>query len=124
MALQVKRAYEPAKRADGTRVLVDRLWPRGLAKDKARIDLWLREIAPSTTLRKWFGHDPAKWKEFRARYSRELDRNAEAVKQLRGLARRGAVTLVYSAKDEEHNQAVALREYLTATRKPTRRKRS
>jgi uncharacterized protein YeaO (DUF488 family) len=125
MALRVKRAYEPATRGDGTRVLVDRLWPRGLAKDGAHIDLWLREIAPSTALRKWFGHDPAKWKQFRARYFRELDHNTDTVSQLRALARRGAVTLVYSARDEEHNQAVALRDYLAAKRKPsTRRKQS
>jgi uncharacterized protein YeaO (DUF488 family) len=125
MALRVKRAYEPATRGDRTRVLVDRLWPRGLAKDGAHIDLWLREIAPSTALRKWFGHDPAKWKQFRARYFRELDHNTDTVSQLRALARRGAVTLVYSARDEEHNQAVALRDYLAAKRKPsTRRKQS
>jgi uncharacterized protein YeaO (DUF488 family) len=125
MALRVKRAYEPATRGDRTRVLVDRLWPRGLAKDRAHIDLWLREIAPSTALRKWFGHDPAKWKQFRARYFRELDHNTDTVSQLRALARRGAVTLVYSARDEEHNQAVALRDYLAAKRKPsTRRKQS
>jgi uncharacterized protein YeaO (DUF488 family) len=120
MALRVKRAYEPASRGDGTRVLVDRLWPRGLAKDKARIDHWLKEIAPSTALRKWFNHDPAKWEKFRARYCRELKRNTEAVKELRALARGGPVTLVYSARNEDHNQAVALRDYLAAP--PPRRK--
>jgi uncharacterized protein YeaO (DUF488 family) len=116
MAIRLKRAYEPAKRADGTRVLVDRLWPRGLSKEKARIDHWFKEIAPSTALRKWFGHDPARWERFRERYRRELDGNAGEVDKLRALARRGTVTLVYSAKDEEHNQAVALRDYLGSKR--------
>jgi uncharacterized protein YeaO (DUF488 family) len=112
MAIRLKRAYEPPKRGDGTRVLVDRLWPRGVSKDAAKIDHWFKEIAPSTALRKWFNHDPAKWEKFRERYFRELDRNG-AVKDLRALARRRTVTLVYSAKDEEHNQAVALKEYLS-----------
>ena len=113
MAIRLKRAYEPAKRGDGTRVLVDRLWPRGVSKEAARIERWLKEIAPSTALRKWFNHDPAKWEKFRERYFRELDRNAEGVNELRALARGRTVTLVYSAKDEEHNQAVALKEYLS-----------
>ena len=113
MAIHLKRAYEPAKRSDGTRVLVDRLWPRGLSKEKAGIDHWFKEIAPSTALRKWFNHDPAKWEKFRERYFRELDRNAEAVKEFWALARGRTVTLVYSAKDEVHNQAVALKEYLS-----------
>jgi uncharacterized protein YeaO (DUF488 family) len=118
MAIRLKRAYEPASRNDGTRVLVDRLWPRGLSKEKARIDHWLREIAPSTALRKWFNHDPEKWEKFRERYFRELDRNADVVKELRALARGKTVTLVYSAKDEKHNQAVALRDYLAMKPKP------
>jgi uncharacterized protein YeaO (DUF488 family) len=122
MAIRLKRAYEPAKRADGTRVLVDRLWPRGLSKEKARIDHWFKEIAPSTALRKWFGHDPARWERFRERYRRELDENAGAVDQLRALARRGTVTLVFGAKDELHNQAVALRDYLGSKRARGRRR--
>ncbi|MGH7572580.1 MAG: DUF488 domain-containing protein [Gemmatimonadota bacterium] len=112
MTLKLKRAYEPAESGDGFRILVDRLWPRGVSKSSARIDLWLKEIAPSTTLRKWFGHDPAKWTEFRRRYFRELDQNREAIEEIQGHVRRGTVTLVYGAKDEEHNDAVALKEYL------------
>jgi uncharacterized protein YeaO (DUF488 family) len=124
MAIRLKRAYEPPKRGDGTRVLVDRLWPRGVSKEAAKIERWLKEIAPSTALRKWFNHDPSKWERFRERYFRELDRNGEVVDELRALARGRMVTLVYSAKDEEHNQAVALREYLShrpAGGRPARR---
>ena len=110
--VELKRAYEKPAEGDGLRILVDRLWPRGVAKSAARIDLWLKEIAPSTALRKWFGHDPAKWAEFRKRYFRELDANPEAVEQLKEHARQGKVTLVYGAKDQEHNDAVAIREYL------------
>lgn len=116
MSIELKRAYEPPAASDGFRVLVDRLWPRGVSKDSAAIDLWLRDIAPSTELRKWFAHDPAKWAEFRKRYFRELDGNEEAVRELRKHARRGKVTLVYGARDEEHNDAVALKEYLKAHR--------
>ena len=114
VTIKLKRAYESPARTDGTRVLVDRLWPRGISKKAARIDLWLREIAPSAELRKWFNHDPAKWAQFRQKYSRELDANGAVVDQLRELLRRGTVTLVYGAKDEEHNDAVALRDYLTS----------
>jgi uncharacterized protein YeaO (DUF488 family) len=113
MTIKLKRAYEPAAKADGTRVLVDRLWPRGVSKKAARIALWLREIAPSAELRKWFGHDPEKWSQFKKKYFRELDANTDAVDQLRKLIRGGTVTLVYGAKDEEHNDAVALKEYLS-----------
>lgn len=112
MGVQLKRAYEPPAASDGLRVLVDRLWPRGVSKEAARIDQWLKEIAPSAELRKWFGHDPAKWQEFRRRYFRELDEQQKAVAALRGHIRAGTVTLVYGAKDEQHNDAVALREYL------------
>lgn len=108
----IKRAYSPAEESDGKRVLVDRLWPRGLSKEKARIDLWLKEIAPSTELRKWFGHDPAKWNEFRRRYKAEIKANNEAVDELREIAKRGPVTLVYAARDEEHNDTVVLQEFL------------
>ncbi len=116
MVTKLKRAYEVPESGDGFRVLVDRLWPRGVSKDSARIDLWLKEIAPSAVLRKWFGHDPLKWTEFRKRYFRELDNNPGAVDQLRDHARRGLVTLVYGAKDREHNDAVALKEYLESHR--------
>lgn len=114
MTLKLKRAYEAAKRGDGKRILIDRLWPRGVSKSDAKIDLWLKEIAPSTALRKWFNHDPAKWEKFRAKYFQELDKNTEVVDLLCQHVRNGTVTLVYSAKDEEHNDAVALLEYLEA----------
>jgi len=108
----IKRAYEPPSPHDGTRVLVDRLWPRGVKKANARISQWMKEIAPSNELRKWFGHDPARWEEFRRRYKAELTTKRELVGQLRELAREGPITLVYSAHDEAHNQAVVLRETL------------
>ncbi|MGH7557604.1 MAG: DUF488 domain-containing protein [Gemmatimonadota bacterium] len=117
MPLKLKRAYEPPEPGDGFRILVDRLWPRGLSKSSAQIDLWLKEVAPSTELRKWFGHDPAKWAAFRRRYFRELEENPEAVEQLREHTRQGTVTLVYGARDEEHNDAVALEEYLAARKR-------
>ena len=110
--IRIKRAYEAPAAEDGERVLVDRIWPRGLRKEDAHIDLWLKEVAPSTTLRQWFGHDPARWEEFRHRYRVELARNHEPVEQLRARARSGTLTLVYSARDEQHNQAVVLRELL------------
>lgn len=105
----LKRAYEPRTPDDGTRVLIDRLWPRGLSKADAAVDLWLKEIAPSTELRKWFGHDPALWEEFQQRYTAEVRGHPEALEQLRDLARKGRLTLVYSAHDELHNDAVVLR---------------
>lgn len=115
----LKRAYEPYDPNDGFRILVDRLWPRGIEKHAAHIDLWLKEVAPSAELRKWFGHEPAKWEEFRKRYLVELKHNPEAVGMLAEHARHGVVTLVYGAKDEEHNQAVVLKEYLaTLTNTP------
>jgi uncharacterized protein YeaO (DUF488 family) len=117
MSIQLKRAYETGLESDGYRVLVDRLWPRGVSKQDAKIDLWLKEIAPSTDLRKWFGHDPAKWNEFRKRYAQELDNRPEIVKQLADLLEKRHVTLVYSAKNEEFNQAVALKEYLDTKHK-------
>jgi uncharacterized protein YeaO (DUF488 family) len=112
--VRIKRAYEPAKPADGHRVLVDRLWPRGVSKERAHLDEWLKDIAPSDALRKWFGHDPRRWAEFRERYLRELAAPAAEV-HLEGLARRagrGTVTLVYAAHDELHNDAVVLAEAL------------
>ena len=115
--LKIKRAYVPAKPADGYRVLVDRLWPRGVSKTSARIDVWLKDVAPSDALRKWFGHDPARWTEFAKRYRRELQANPEPLRQLQRLiAEHGSVTLVYSAHDEQHNQAVVLQEILRRRR--------
>ena len=113
-AIRIKRIYEPAAKGDGIRVLVDRVWPRGVTKEKAALDLWLKEIAPSTELRKWFGHDPGRWDEFRMRYRKELDENDEAVGQLNALIAKGPVTLLYSARDAEHNQAAALLDYLAS----------
>jgi len=112
--IKLKRAYQPARKDDGFRVLVDRLWPRGLTKQAARIDLWLKEIAPSAKLRKWFGHDPSKWSEFRKRYFRELEENHDTLAELENIVRKGRVTLVFGARDEEHNNAVALKEYLAS----------
>jgi uncharacterized protein YeaO (DUF488 family) len=110
--IQVKRAYDPPDPGDGARFLVDRLWPRGIKKEHLTIDGWIKEVAPSDELRKWFGHDPARWQEFRDRYFAELDDNSAALAPIRQAAQQGDVTLVYSAKDTEHNQAVALKEYL------------
>jgi uncharacterized protein YeaO (DUF488 family) len=115
--IALKRAYAPASREDGVRFLVERLWPRGVKKDELRLDAWLKETAPSTELRKWFSHDPAKWPRFRARYFRELDAAPEAWRPIVTAARRGTVTLVYSSHDEQHNNAVALREYLQRKRR-------
>lgn len=110
--LKLKRAYEPPARGDGTRILVDRLWPRGLKKDGAALDHWIKEIAPSPELRKWFGHDPERWSEFRRRYVRELAAQTEQLESIRALARRGTVTLIYAAHDEAHNHALVLRDIL------------
>jgi uncharacterized protein YeaO (DUF488 family) len=113
MTITLKRAYEAPTRADGWRVLVDRLWPRGVSKDEAHINLWLKEVAPSSELRKWFAHDPEKWPEFRKRYLSELRHNP-ALAELQALARQHArLTLVYAARDEMHNQAQLLKEVLT-----------
>lgn len=110
--VQIKRAYEASSPQDGTRVLVDRLWPRGVKKTDAHISEWMKEVAPSTELRKWFGHDPARWEDFRRRYKAELAGKKELLDNLRELARKSRLTLVYSAHDEAHNQAVVLREML------------
>ena len=110
--VKLKRAYESVDSEDGARVLVDRLWPRGVSKEGAALDQWMKEIAPSTELRKWFGHDPARWGEFRSRYSQELHQNTDLLTQLRSLARQGPLTLVYSAHDEIHNDSVVLRDVL------------
>jgi uncharacterized protein YeaO (DUF488 family) len=111
--IRVKRIYDPAEKEDGFRILVDRLWPRGLSEDKRKIDLWLKEIAPSNELRKWFAHDPAKWDEFQRKYEEELQTKRELLHELEQLEReKKIVTLLYSAKDEMHNQAVALNKVL------------
>jgi len=112
MNIQIKRVYEKPVKEDGQRILVDRLWPRGLTKEKASIDLWLKEIAPSTELRKWFGHDPEKWKEFQRKYHQELKNNKAQVSILKEHLKKGNVTLVYGAKDEEHNEALVLKEWI------------
>lgn len=113
MHITIKRVYETAAPGDGFRILVDRLWPRGLSKEKARVDLWLKDIAPSDELRRWFNHEEAKWPEFRRRYKEELDAAPGALREFREAAKgRTVVTLLYGAKDEQHNQAVVLRDYL------------
>lgn len=110
--IKLKRAYDQPSPDDGERILVERLWPRGLTKERAKIDLWLKDIAPSTELRKWFGHDPERWEEFRRRYRAELESNPEPVDLLRRKSRQGTVTFIYAAHDEERNGAVVLREFI------------
>jgi uncharacterized protein YeaO (DUF488 family) len=112
--IQVKRIYDPPRKSDGYRVLVDRIWPRGLSKDAARIDLWMKDIAPTTELRKWFNHDPARWTTFQEKYRAELSQLGERLDELRDRAKKEPVTLLYGAKDTEHNQAVVLRGVLAA----------
>jgi len=107
--VKLKRAYEPAAESDGLRILVDRLWPRGVSKAGAALDQWEKDISPSTALRKWFGHDPARWQEFRRRYAAQVRQHPEPLSRLRALARKQPITLVYSAHDEVHNDAVVLR---------------
>lgn len=113
MVIRTKRVYDKPSGSDGLRVLVDRLWPRGLRKEIACIDLWLKEAAPSDSLRKWFSHDPDKWDDFRKRYIEELSKNPGPLRELAGKSAKGTVTLLYAAKDSEHNNAVALKEYLS-----------
>ena len=110
--IRLKRAYEEPSEDDGTRILVERLWPRGVSKEEAAIDLWLKEVAPSNALRKWYGHDPDKWEEFRRRYWDELGEKPEVLDDLKRRLGEGPVTFVFAAKDEEHNSAVVLKEYL------------
>lgn len=110
--IKLKRAYDAAAPGDGCRVLVDRLWPRGVTKEAAHIDLWLKDLAPSTGLRKWFNHDPVRWREFERRYSREVEQHPEAMALLMAELRKGPVTLVYGAKDQEHNNAVVIKEFV------------
>ncbi len=108
----IKRIYDAPSAHDGKRILIDRLWPRGLKKDESAIDEWMKELAPSDDLRKWFSHDPSKWLEFKKRYKKELEAKSELLGELKGYARHGTVTLLYAAKDMEHNNAVALKEFL------------
>jgi len=110
--IQVKRAYDETSKNDGTRFLVERLWPRGVKKDDLKVEAWLKDVAPSTDLREWFQHDPSKWAEFHRRYFKELAKRPDAWRPLVARARRGRITLVYSAHDTEHNNAVALKEFV------------
>jgi len=110
--IKLKRAYEKPGRADGERILVERLWPRGLTKLQAKIDLWLKDVAPSTELRRWFGHDPKKWDEFRQRYQKELKQKDEPINLLKRKANAGTITLIYAARDEDHNGALVLQQFL------------
>ena len=118
MDVRLKRAYEPAAASDGYRVLIDRLWPRGVSREEARLDEWARELAPSPELRRWFGHDPGRFAEFRRRYTDEVVAHQKKVRELRRRAREGTLTLVYSARDTEHNDAVVLAEILRRGRRP------
>ena len=110
--IAIKRVYEEPSKTDGSRILVDRLWPRGLTKERAAVTVWMKELAPTTELRKWFGHDPAKWKEFQARYRNELLGKVEILQQLKHESRTHVVTLLYGARDKEHNEALVLKEVL------------
>ena len=113
--IKLKRVYEKPSKGDGFRILVERLWPRGLTKERASVDLWLKDVAPTTELRKWFGHDPAKWEDFCKRYGVELEQRKDAVNLLKQKSKVGTITLVYAARDEKHNSAVALKEILKHT---------
>jgi uncharacterized protein YeaO (DUF488 family) len=110
--IKLKRAYDKPAKDDGERILVERLWPRGLTKEQAKLDLWLKDVAPSTELRKWFGHDPDRWIEFRQRYLKELRQNTDMIKLLKRKAKEGTITLIYAARDEEHNGALVLKQFL------------
>jgi len=114
MKLKIKRVYDKPAEEDGTRILVDRLWPRGLTKQKAKVDVWLKDIAPSTELRKWFAHDPEKWKEFIKKYKQELHENNEQAAILKEYLKQGTVTLVYGARDEVHNEALVIKEVFSS----------
>ena len=113
MMIKIKRAYEPSSEDDGFRILVDKLWPRGISKEKAHLNLWMKEIAPSTELRKWFSHDPEKWKEFQNKYKQELKEKKDSIAKIKDIEKENsAVTLVYSTKDKNHNNAVVLKDLL------------
>lgn len=124
MVVRTKRAYDTPLRTDGSRMLVERLWPRGVSKAQLAVDKWLKDVAPSAELRKWFGHDPRNWRGFRLRYFRELDTKPESWRPILATAERGTVTLVYSARDVHHNSAIALQQYLGRQVKATQRQRS
>ena len=111
--VKIKRIYDPVSSDDGKRILIDRLWPRGIKKEKAKIDEWLRDVAPSDELRKWFSHDPSKYQEFKKRYVKELEKKSELLEKIKKEAKKEAVTLLFSAKDTEHNNATALKEILS-----------
>ena len=119
LTVHIKRVYDPASSTDGKRILVDRLWPRGISRDKARIDVWIKDVAPSNELRTWFHHDPDKWPEFVKRYRAELKASTAVLRELQDAAEHGAITLLYSAKDEKHNNAVVLRDVLARKRGAT-----
>lgn len=112
MNIKIKRVYEQPEKKDGQRILVDRLWPRGLTKEKAAVDLWLKEIAPSTELRKWFDHDPEKWQRFRRRYETEIRKKEDLIQVLKQKAQSGTITLIYGARDEKHNEALVLKQFI------------
>jgi uncharacterized protein YeaO (DUF488 family) len=118
--IKLKRAYYGSSPGDGERILVERLWPRGLTRERAKIDLWLKDVAPTPELRKWFGHDPAKWEEFRKRYETELKRKGHLLELLKEKARKGTITFIYAAKDETHNGALALKQFLEGREEPRR----
>lgn len=110
--IKIKRAYDPNDKDDGTRILVDRLWPRGVSKERAKIDRWAKDLSPSTELRKWFAHDPEKWPEFQERYRRELREHEDTLRDIAASSRKRTVTLIYGARDNEHNEAVVLRDVI------------
>ncbi len=114
--IRLKRVYEPPSRTDGSRILVDRLWPRGLTKERAAVTLWLKDVAPSTELRKWFGHAPARWKGFQARYRKELREKKDVLERLKRKSKAHTVTLVYAARDEQHNEVLVLKRVLEGRR--------
>jgi len=122
--LKIKRVYEPPTHGDGQRILIDRLWPRGLKKENGRIDEWIKEIGPSTELRKWFNHDPKKWEEFKKRFFKELQKNQETVDGVIVRAKKGTVTLLFGSREERHNNAVALKEYIEARMSAPGRKKT
>lgn len=113
MSLRIRRVYEPPQDGDGKRILIDRLWPRGISKNDAQVDVWMKDVAPSAELRRWFGHDPKKWDEFRRRYQEELKRNAKAVEELKEQIGQSTATLLYGARDIEHNNAIVLMDFIT-----------
>ena len=115
LIIRTKRVYDPVEEEDGIRILVDRIWPRAMSKERLRADYWLKDAAPSAALRKWFNHDRSRWEEFKSRYFSELDERPDTIKSILELAATGAVTLLFSARDTEYNQAVALKEYLMAS---------